>query len=87
MVEEELQDEDEWGDEEDLIEENVEGQSLIVRLRNERVAKIQAEFKKKYPNFHEEVKKLKVTKKTTNVERRKAPAQNEARRRSSRIGK
>ena len=87
MVEEELQDEDEWEDKEDLIEENVDGQSLIVRLRNERVAKIQAEFKKKYPNFHEEVKKLKVTKKTTNVERRKAPAQNEARRRSSRIGK
>ena len=84
---EEVEEEEEDGPKDDIIEDLEDGQSLRVRLRNRRVNEIQAEFRKQYPSFDEEVKKLKVLQNTTRLQRRKAPAINGAPRRSSRVGK
>ena len=55
-----------------------------VRMRNRRVADIQAEFKRKFPSFEEEVRQLKVRKKKKVGGVRKPTHKNETLRRSSR---
>ena len=72
--------------EHDIDENGDQDQSLYVQMRNERVAEIQAEFRKKFPNFDEEIRSLKVVKKKTGGKRKKTASMTAAApiRRSSR---
>ena len=78
---------------EDPVKEVLEKQSGEVRklseyeqVREQRVAEIQAEFRKKFPDFHHELSMLKMPKKKSKVGRvRKVISGSFARRRSSRV--
>ena len=48
---------------EEVLSDKEKKMSAYERMRNNRVAQIQAEFSQKFPNFGEEVQQLKVRKK------------------------
>ena len=60
-------------DEQDSFGITDQDQSVYVQMRNKRVAEIQAEFRKKFPNFDQDVRGLKVDRKKVRGRKKKAP--------------